>query len=183
MLDAADTIVQRDRAADLPIAEVGEMAGSSRALVYTYLPDRYRLLDALLDRHADLLEQAGLDQACRSGQFAQRAQAAALVYMRHTVDHGETIELVLREDAVVRELHSRLRQARQRAYRCLARAARRDLSMRAREALALVLVLEAMPVEAARKVRDGSLSLAEAEALLQRLMAAAIGSQAPNAQR
>ena len=47
------------------------------------------------------------------------------------------------------------------------------------EAMALIHMLVVIPEEAARQVRMGILTIAQAQALSDRLMAAAIAAQAP----
>ncbi|WP_300398218.1 hypothetical protein, partial [uncultured Sphingobium sp.] len=66
-----------------------------------------------------------------------------------------------------------------RVYRALGRSVREALKMSGAEAMALIHMLVVIPEEAARQVRMGILTIAQAQALSDRLMAAAIAAQAP----
>ena len=173
MVDAADHIVNRDRSADLSMREVADRAGASRALAYAYFPDRIGLLDALLEGQVDLLVDAGIVEAAARGSVTERACAVAAIYLRHVAAHGEALALVLRDAAVARQLNGG------RVYRALGRSVREALKMSGAEAMALIHMLVVIPEEAARQVRMGILTIAQAQALSDRLMAAAIAAQAP----
>ena len=179
MVDAADHIVNRDRSADLSMREVADRAGASRALAYAYFPDRIGLLDALLEGQVDLLVDAGIMEAAARGSVTERACAVAAIYLRHVAVHGEALALVLRDAAVARQLNGAASRLRGRVYRALGRSVREALKMSGAEAMALIHMLVVIPEEAARQMRMGILTVAQAQALSDRLMAAAIAAQAP----
>lgn len=179
MIDAADRIVNRDRTADLSMREVADMAGASRALAYAYFPDRIALLNALLQRQVDQLTESGIGDAAGQAGLVARSCAVAGLYLRHVVEHGEALGLVMREAVVARQLDGAVARLRGRVYRALARQARHDLHMPAVEAMALVQLLAVIPEEAARHVRKGVLTLEEGLALSNRMMSAALAAQVP----
>ena len=178
-VDAADHIVNRDRSADLSMREVADRAGASRARAYAYFPDRIGLLDALLEGQVDLRVDAGVMEAAARGSVTERACAVAAIYLRHVAAHGEALALVLRDAAVARQLTGAASRLRGRVYRALGRSVREALKMSGAEAMALIHMLVVIPEEAARQVRMGILTIAQAQALSDRLMAAAIAAQAP----
>lgn len=179
MIDAADEIINRDRSADLSLREVSVMVGASRALVYAYFPDRFRLLDALLQQHVDQLLSAGILSALSSGGLVEKALAVSRIYLSHAARRGAALEIVMRDEPLVRQLDGAASRLRARVYVALARAARLELRMPVHETVALIQLLAVIPEEAARHVRSSVLTLAEATALNDRLMKAAIAAQVP----
>ena len=179
MIDAAHAIIEGERSTELSLRDVADAVGASRALAYAYFADRYRLIEAVLDRQADMLRGAGIEDAAAHGPFAERAGRAAAIYLDHVAQHGSVLEIVMREPEVMRELNSEASTVRSRLYRQLARAARRDLQMPAPDALALVQLLAVIPEEAGKQLRAGHLDRSEAQRLCKRLLAAGIEAQVP----
>lgn len=179
MIEAADAIINRDRSADVSMREIADRAGISRALTYAYFPDRFRLLDALLQEHVDRLQAAGILGAANEGGLVARACAVAQIYLRHVAAHGATLEVVIRDEPLARQLNGVVSRLRARIYRALGRAVRAELRMSAKEALALVQLLAVIPEEAAKQVRSDVLLLEEALALNDRLLTAALMTQMP----
>lgn len=179
MIDAAHTIIERERSTELSLRDVADAVGASRALAYAYFADRYRLIEAVLDRQADVLREAGIEEAAADGPFAERAGRVAAIYLDHVAQHGSVLEIVMREPEVMRELQTEASAIRSRLYRRLTRTARRDLHMPAPDALALVQLLAVIPEEAGKQWRAGHLDRAEAHRLCERLLAAGIQAQVP----
>lgn len=181
MIAAADRLLQRDTSADIAMGEVGKAAGASRALVYAYFGDRTLLLEAVCEEHVAQLGAEGIVAAAGSGDFAECAAAVARIYLRHLFDHGAALEIILRDAPLARELPGAARRLRGALMRRLVRAARRDLRTTASEAMALVQLLAVLPSEAARHAKRGIVDIATAEAICDRLLAAAIRAQIPRA--
>lgn len=179
MLDIADRQIDGSRAAALSMQAIGDEAGVSRALVYAYFPDQYRLVDAVLARHLAALTAAGIEQATAAGLAEDRLLAAADLYLRHIVDHGGALEYVLREPGVVRYLDGTAAAFRTRLLRRLARALRSELRLSAHEALVFAQLLEVIPSESARLVRDGQMGLEEALDLSARLIRSSLAALSP----
>lgn len=175
----ADAVICRTRSAELSLQEVANELGISRALVYAYFPDRFRLLDAVLERHIALLDAAGLDRAAREGGLMDRAVACARIILDHSMAHGPTVELVLREVDVARQLDGTVQRYLQRVMRHLARRAMIELRMGPNEALALVELLSAIPLESARRVAADGVSPDTARSVTKRLVLACIEAQVP----
>lgn len=179
LVDAADIIVDRDRSADFSMAEIAGVAGVSRALVYAYFQDRYRLLDALMLRHVQWLVASGILEAASKGGLEERACSVSGLYLRHIASHGAAIDIVMRDDQLACQLDGVASRLRRRVFLALARAAVTTLRMTPPEALAFVQLLVVVPEEAARQVRSSVLSLGEAQALNNRMIVAAIAAQVP----
>ncbi len=182
MIDAAHAIIERERSTELSLRDVADAVGASRALAYAYFADRYRLIEAVLDRQADLLREAGIEDAAADGPFAELAGRIATIYLDHVAQHGSVLEIVMREPDVMRELQTEASTIRSRVYRQLTRLARRDLQMPAPDALALVQLLAVIPEEAGKQWRAGHLDRTEAHRLCTRLLAAGIEAQVPRRQ-
>lgn len=175
----ADDVICRTRSAELSLQEVANELGISRALVYAYFPDRFRLLDAVLERHIDWLDAAGLARAAREGLLVERAVACARILLDHSVIHGQTVELVLREADVARQLDGSVQRYLRSVLRPLARRAMIELRMGPNEALALVELLSVIPLESGRRVASGTVDLETARAVTERLIRALIEAQMP----
>jgi AcrR family transcriptional regulator len=181
ILDIVEARLNADRSATVSMKDIGDAAGASRALVYAYFPDQFRLLDAVLNRHVVKLTEDGLLEAAGFGALIPRAQATAKLYLRHVTKAGFALEIVLREPAVARQLNGEATGFRARLYRRLARQARNELRMPASEALALVQLLAVIPEEAGKMVTTGALTMDEALALCDRLIQSSVDALRPTA--
>ena len=179
LLDAADAQLNATRSAMLSMRAVGDAAGASRALVYAYFPDQYRLLDAVLDRHLDWLREAGIEAAVASGSLQERCLAAAAIYLAHIAEHGMALEVALREVAVARQLSGAASAFRARLYHRVAALVARELRMGPNEALTLVQLLIVIPGDAGRLVHEGSLTLDEGRELTSRLVISSLEALRP----
>lgn len=179
MLDIADRQINMSRSAALSMQAIGAEAGVSRALVYAYFPDQYRLIDAVLARHIAALTAAGIESITASGSTAERLVAAADLYLRHAVDRGTALEYVLREPGVVRYLDGSAAAFRTRLLRRLSGALHRDLHLSANEAIVFAQLLEVIPGESARLVRGSQMTLDEAVELNERLIRSSLAALTP----
>ncbi|QNA86327.1 TetR family transcriptional regulator [Sphingomonas sp. So64.6b] len=179
MLDIADAHLTATRSAVISMKTIGETAGASRALVYAYFPDQYRLLEAVLDRHIAALRAAGIESAATDGAILDRCIECADIYLRHIAANGMAIEVVLREASVARQLGGAASAFRAKIYRLLARAIAAELRMGAKEALTLVQLLAVIPGDAGRLVVEGALTLDEGIELNHRLLASSIAALRP----
>ncbi|MDF2495953.1 TetR/AcrR family transcriptional regulator [Sphingomonas sp.] len=179
MLDIVDATLNASRTANFSMKDIGTAAGASRALVYAYFDDQCQLLDAVLDRHVELLCAAGLDATVARGTLTDRCVAAGAIYLRHVARHGMALEIVLREKPVARHLSGRARPFRAAILRRLATLAAKELAMSSNEAVTFVQLLAVIPGDAGRLVYEGTLSLEDGLELNDRLVAASIDSLRP----
>ena len=180
LLDVTDALIRRTRSAEISLHEVAAELGISRALVYAYFPDRYRLLDAVLARHLAWLEQAGLSAAATApGPFEPRVGACAQILLQHVVAHGATLELIMRERDVARQLDGTARRYLRRIVIALARQAVGELKMGNMEAVALVELLAVIPLEAARRVSGDGVDPEIAASVCARLVRSSVQAQVP----
>ncbi len=179
MVLEADRQINSGRSARIAPADIAADLGTSRSLVYSYFPDLNALLIAVLDRHADLLLEAGLDRAADRQDMLAAATDSASIYLDHIVTHGSAIELCFRERWLVRHLHGRMKTLANSVLRNLARKVQGELRYGPREALGIVQILQAMPEESARLVRSGDISLEMAHDLCRRHITASLEELRP----
>lgn len=179
LVQEADRQINQRRSARISPADIAASLGISRSLVYSYFPDSNSLLVAVLDRHAILLMDAGIENIPFQADFAESMIAYSQIYLDHVVAHGAAIDLCFRDKWVTRSLDGQMRPLAKRIYLRLARQAKRDLLYASRDALGVVQILQAIPEEAAHLVRRGEISKATAHRLNQRLITASIAELRP----
>lgn len=179
MIEEADRQINLRRSARISPADIAGDLGTSRSLVYSYFPDPAALLVAVLDRHAALLVQSGIEEAIAKADFTASMIGCSLIYLDHVVEHGAAIELCFRDKWLARNLDGPMRTLGNGIYRRLARQAQRELDYSARDALGVVQILQAVPEEAARLVRGGDISRDVAHGLCRRLISASIEELRP----
>jgi AcrR family transcriptional regulator len=181
LVQEADRQINLRRSARLSPADLAAGLGISRSLVYSYYADSNSLLVAVLDRHAQLLMDAGIEAVPFQTDFAQSMIAYSRIYLDHVVAHGAAIDLCFRDKWVTQELGGLMRPLAKRIYLRLARQAKRDLMLGAHDALGVVQILQAIPQEAAHLVRRDEISQTSAHMLSQRLITASIDELRPAA--
>ena len=179
MVEEADRQINLRRSARISPADIAGDLGTSRSLVYSYFPDPNALLIAVLDRHAELLVQSGIEEAVAETGFTASMIGCSLLYLNHVVEHGAAIELCFRDKWLARNLEGTMRTLGNGIYRRLARKAQQELDYSLRDALGVVQILQAVPEEGARLVRNGEISLDVAHSLCHRLINASIEELRP----
>lgn len=180
MVKEADRQINERRNARITPADIAGDIGTSRSLIYSYFPDSSALLIAVLDRHAEILSQAGIKEAVARDDFASSMIDCSLIYLDHVVAHGAAIELCFRDKWLARNLDGAMRTLGNGIYRQLARQAQSELNYSTHDALGVVQILQSIPEEAARIVRSGHISLAVAHNLCRRLITASIDELRPS---
>lgn len=179
MVLEADRQINVRRSARISPNDIAADLGTSRSLVYSYFPDLNALLVAVLDRHAELLREAGIEEAAAREDMIEAAVQCAIVYLEHVVRYGSAIELCFREKWLARHLNGRMKTLARHVMRVLARKVQRELHYGPREALGIVQILLAMPEEGARLVGKGDVSLETARDLCRQLIAASLEELRP----
>ncbi|MGV2495635.1 TetR/AcrR family transcriptional regulator [Pelagerythrobacter aerophilus] len=182
MVLEADHQINLRRSARISPNDVAAELGTSRSLVYSYFPDLNALLVAVLDRQADLLLDAGIEEAAARDDLIESAVHCAIIYLEHIARHGAAIELCLREKWLARHLDGKMKTLGARVVRTLARKVQHELHYGPREALGVVQILLAVPEEGARLVHKGDVSLETARSLCRRLIPASLEELRPQRQ-
>ena len=179
ILAAASALIAETRSLPLNMQAIGARIGASRALVYAHFTDQSALVEAVLAEHFALIEKAGLDDAIGSGDVAERAVRGAEVYLRHIVNHGPALHVILRDASHGASLRRGATQPRNRALRALAASARRDLRLPSEEAIVLVELMIAIPEELGRLAHSGELAIDDALTICERLVRSGIEALRP----
>lgn len=179
MVQEADRQINEGRSARISPPDIAANIGSSRSLVYSYFPDADHLVQAVLDRHADLLLQAGLCDALAAEGLEDALVQSSLIYCDHVSQHGSAIELCLREPRVAEKIGGKIRTMVLSVLLCLARKAMRELKFEPADALAIVRILQVVPEDAARLIRSGKVSRETAHKVCKRLLRASIDELRP----
>jgi AcrR family transcriptional regulator len=152
ILDAAAAIVVRQGYLPLPVEQLAKAAGTSKALVYTYFPTQFDLFNALLERELTALLAAGLDTAAQVRDLEQAAVLCAMLYFEHVARRGPLLHILVDDRYMRGHTNRRLAHLRMAVLHRLARLAMIGLPLSAREALAAVQMMTAIPEESGRMV-------------------------------
>lgn len=174
IVDAAAKLLLEQGYLPLPVDGLARAVGVSKALVYRLFPDQDGLIDAVLARELDALEAAGIGAAAAGADLETAAVAAGSTYFAHVARHGPVAHYVLRDLRYRRRVRRDLAARRDAIMRRLARLARRELGLPAREAVAALNLALTIPEEAGRLVWRGDLAMAAGEELCRRLIGASL---------
>lgn len=179
MVQEADRQINEERSARISPPEIAASIGSSRSLVYSYFPDADHLIQAVLDRHADLLMQAGLCDALDAESLEDAVVQSSLIYCDHVTKYGAAIELCLREPRVAEKVGGKIRMLILSVLLRLGRKAMQELKFEPADALATVRILQVVPEDAARLIRSGKVSREIAQKVCRRLIRASLDELRP----
>jgi AcrR family transcriptional regulator len=148
LLEAAALSIVEQGFLPLPLERLARRAKVSKALVYAYFPTQHDIFNALLKREIELLFAAGLDEASRAGKLEAAAVACAMIYFEHVATRGPLLHILLSDRYMSGRLDRNVLNARDVVVRRLARLARTSLKLPARELVAAVNMVVAIPEEA-----------------------------------
>jgi AcrR family transcriptional regulator len=164
----------------VPLERLGQSACASKALVYAYFPTQHDLFNAVLARQFENLVAAGIDTASEAVGLEAAALGCALIYFEHVAHVGPLIHIILRDRYMVGHLSVENRALRDRVARRLASAARRELLLRAKEAVAAINLILTIPEEAGRLVHAGEMEHERARELCAQLVRSSVKALAPS---
>lgn len=100
LLDCAADIIARDGLAQISIKSVGEEAGVSKSLVYTYFENITELLRELLERELRSLRRRQIEAAEKAETFEQLVRNVTHEYLCYIKERGLIIERLQSEPSV-----------------------------------------------------------------------------------
>lgn len=180
ILDAASALVLSQGHLPLPLEALAQRVGVSKALIYEYFPTQADLFNALLGEEEAAIEAAGLSGAVAVHDLMAAAQACADLYLRHVAERGPVAHFILRDTYMGGRLAPEVGRVRDRFLRSFGRRARRELALPANEALATVLLVQAIPEEMGRLVWQGDMPLDRGRELTEQLVASSIAALRPS---
>lgn len=180
ILEAAEALICAEGGLPLPFDALARAAGVSKALVYAYFPNQHALANAVLRRRFAALDEAGLTRAAEIPGLEAAAQACAQIYFDEVASKGSIAHIILRDPFMTGHIEPSLRAQRDQIARRLVRAARRDLRLAPKAAVAALSLMTTIPEEAGRLVHIGDISLARGRELTERLMGASLRALTPD---
>jgi AcrR family transcriptional regulator len=172
---AAQQIVQQGYL-PLPIEQLANSAGASKALLYKYFPDQYSLCNCVLHRELPSLLEGGLNIASQIEDLDQAALLCATLYFEHVARCGPLLHILLSDGYMVGRIDRKLLRMRNTVLRRLSQHARAKLRMSKPEILAALEMLIAIPEEAGRLVFTKELDLEVGRQLCRTLITSALNS-------
>ena len=176
IVESAATIVLRQGCLPIPLEQLAIAAGVSKALIYAYFPTQQALFNVLLARELRGLNEAGLGAASNESTLIAAALACAGVYFEQIARRGPLIHLILRDHFMRGHLTAENRWSRDQPLLHLARAARREMRLSAKETAAALNLIMTIPEEAGRLAWSEELDPTEARTLMQHLVRSSIAA-------
>ncbi len=159
LLDVAAKLVVEQGFLPLPIEGLAREAHVSKALIYAYFPTQYDLFNTLLARELRALNAKGLDDASHGRTLKDVAVDCVMIYFEHVVRWGPLLHILFSDLFMAGRYDRETTSARDRVVRRVARLARRDLGLPAKELIAGVNMVLAIPEEAGTLAFTGEIEL------------------------
>jgi len=158
----------------LPVAmeQVAREAGVSKALIYAYFPKPAALYGALLEGALGAL--AAQVRAIRAKSFEVEAAAAALIYFDEVAEHGARLHVLLTDVFLDGARSGDATALRDALWLKLLRASRAYVDLPARERVAAMAMLMAIPEETGRLAHRGEIARDRARALCKQLVVSSL---------
>lgn len=152
IVDAAAAIIVEQGTMPIPLDVLSQRVGISKALVYSYFPTQYELANRVLEHHLTGLLEGGLDAASRAPDWQDVARGCSDLYFDHVSQHGPLLHILLSDLYLAGRIERPLVDAYARLMRRLARRLRAQVRLPARETVASLNMLAAIPEEAGNLV-------------------------------
>jgi len=182
ILDAAAALVLAQGYLPLSLDALAGRVGVSRGLIYSHFHTQADLFNQMVAEEAAALEAAGLAAAMAHDDLMAAAHASADVYLRHVAVRGPLAHFILRDVYMSGRVAPDVLRVRDRFLRSFGRRARRALELPAKEALAAVLLIQAIPEEMGRLVWQEDIPLERGLDLARQLVTSAIEALQPSNQ-
>ncbi|MBS0408607.1 MAG: TetR/AcrR family transcriptional regulator [Proteobacteria bacterium] len=179
IIKAAGRLILQQRHLPLKLDHLAQATGVSKALIYAYFPTQYDLFNAVLDQEFQVLAAQGMEAASAGNDLETAATDCALAYFDHVAAAGPLIHLILRDPYLSGRLAPGPARFRDRIVGRLARLARRELKLPAKETIAAINMAITIPEEAGRLVYAGELPLARGRELCSELIASSVAAFKP----
>src|SRR6185295_7375665 len=148
LLDAAAHLVVEQGFLPLPLERLARNAKVSKALIYAYFPTQYDLLNAVLARELSALAAAGLESASQGKVLEAVTLDCAMLYFDHVVRWGPLLHILLSDRYLAGRLDREAIRKRDRIVRRIARLAHSSMRLPAKEIVAGINLILAIPEEA-----------------------------------
>lgn len=163
ILDETAKLVIEEGLSAVSMETVGRICGISKALVYSYFPNREYLLAALLLRDQNELRDRGLQKALQAKSFADLIRQTTRLYLEQTRERGALTQALLSDPSVARLMEEDNRNDLDRTIRFFVREGRREYGLTLPIAIAVVDMLMSVTGQAGKHTASGSLDIDTAE--------------------
>lgn len=170
ILEAANSVYNETGAFPVPLSLVAERAEVSRSLIYSHFPDQLTLLNRLIDQHVALLAPDVTRTLIREKRFSQACFALSELLFHHFVNHGRLIFQAPQDEFMRQAPNKELAQLLRKTLVRLTRLAAIQFDLKTRDALFIMLIISAIPEEAARLVSTRQISLETGKETLRRTL-------------
>ena len=150
---AAHKAFLREGALPIGYGPVADLAGVSRALVYTNFPSPEDLINSVLEWQVNEVESAGMAQTTVPKDFKTSALSNLALYFQHLKQYGPILHMVSQDPYMAGKLSKHYTRFRNKILKSLSRAAIRDLNLRAPAAMSFVILVASLAEEGARLER------------------------------
>ena len=181
IIKIADALIGELGYLPLPIGELSQRAGISRALIYARFASQQDLVNTVLKVHFDALDTNGLFKAAANLQSWEDIHEVASIYLKHVAKAGPALHVGFREPFMKGQIDPQLRAQRDRTFRAIARITRQHLRFGIGDTIAAVQMLLTIPEEVGRIIFEKELGLEEGLQLSRRLLNSSIEALSPSA--
>jgi AcrR family transcriptional regulator len=180
MIEAASRQTLEQGSLPLSPEAIARQVGASKALIYSYFPTQYDLMNAVLLSCLQDLEAEGLWAALSGPTLNGVAVLAGLIYFEHVARRGPLLHLIMSDLFMAGRLDREVARIRDRVYLRLAHMARRELNLDRKATLVAVNLVMTIPEEAGRRVVSGDMEHEVGRKLVRQLVASAVDGLRPD---
>ena len=148
ILDAAAQLIVQQGYLPLPMEGLARVAGTSKALIYTYFATQYDIFNSLLRRELAGLTIAGLDTAASVTDFDQAVLLCSMLYFEHVAQTGPLLYILITDRYMAGHFDPDIRQAGEIMLSKLTNAARGALTFSKKEIQAAIEMIAVIPQNA-----------------------------------
>ncbi|KCZ54770.1 hypothetical protein HY29_13305 [Hyphomonas beringensis] len=150
ILAAANSEYNQTGSLPLSLGAIAERAQLSRSLIYAHFPDQYALINALLEGHISLLQDEAAHTLLQGNSLEDTGTALADLLLEHYLTAGLLLAEAPQDDFCRGHLSLKVRKFYRNCIMTLAQKAVAEFGLVQRQARATVLMLSALPEQAAR---------------------------------
>lgn len=170
IIEAANSVYNEVGSFPLPLSIVAERAGVSRSLIYSHFPDQFTLTNRLIDQHVAIIAPEISRILSREKRFRQACFALSDLLFLHFVRHGRLLFRATQDEFMRQAPNPALARLLRQTLMRLTRLAARQFELKPNDALFIILIMSAIPEEAARLVSTGQASFETGKATLERTL-------------
>ena len=170
IIEAANAVYNEVGSFPLPLSIVAERSEVSRSLIYAHFPDQFTLMNRLIEQHVGMVRPEIDLRLQQARSFSDACYAVSDLLFDHFVTHGRLLFRAAQDEFMRQAPSPDLSRLLRLALVKLTRMAVRDLDLKPNDALFIILIMSAIPEEAARLVSTNQVDCQTAQATLHRTL-------------